>query len=154
MMIRHRHLLLLLLMHSMSHFDFNFHSSPSQSLSRKLILLLEKQRQQREGKEDQQQQHQQQQKRATPPSSGPSSSLPSQFNLHSAAVAAAFADPSHANNVVNLSRLSESTRLSPSLQALVETNPFARAWLTLLLQKVMEEQPVPYIFKYGRRRKK
>lgn len=47
----------------------------------------------------------------------------------------------------------EPIRLSASLKKLVETNPIARAWLTLLLQKLMQEQPVPYIFKYGRRRK-
>lgn len=62
-------------------------------------------------------------------------------------------DPLNSNSMSNINRLSESTRLSPSLQNLVETNPFARAWLAMLLQKVMEEQPVPYIFKYGRRRK-
>lgn len=99
-------------------------------LSRKFLLTLQKQ--------------EQQQKRSTP-----SSSLPAQFNLHST-----FIDPSQSNNVVNLNQLSEAGRLSPSLKTLVETNPFARAWLTMLLQKVMEEQPVPYIFKYGRRRKK
>jgi hypothetical protein len=36
---------------------------------------------------------------------------------------------------------------------LVETNPFARIWLTMLLEKLMKEKPAPYIFKYGRRRK-
>jgi len=127
-------------------FDFYFHPSPSKSLSRKL-LLLQKQHQE----EDEQQQ---QRKRSTSPSISASASLPTQFNLNSAVAAAAFSDPSNANNVVNFSQLSESTRLSPSLKNLVETNPFARAWLTMLLQKVMEEQPVPYIFKYGRRRKK
>lgn len=81
--------------------------------------------------------------------STPTSSLPAPFNLHST-----FTDSSHPNNVVNINQLSEAGRLSPSLKILVETNPFARAWLTMLLQKVMEEQPVPYIFKYGRRRKK
>jgi len=86
------------------------------------------------------------------------SSPMSNFNFNSAAVAA-LADPSNANNVVNLSQLSESTRLSPSLKLMVETNPVARAWLILLLQKAMKEQHVPeqhvpYIFKYGRRRKK
>lgn len=95
-------------------------------LSRKFLLTLQKQ---------------EQQKRSSP--------LPAQFNIHST-----FTDPSQSNNVVNLNQLSEAGRLSPSLKTLVETNPFARAWLTMLLQKVMEEQPVPYIFKYGRRRKK
>lgn len=89
----------------------------------------------------------QERKRFTPAAS--SSSLSAPFNLHST-----FTDPSHSNNIVNLNQLSEAGRLSPSLKILVETNPFARAWLTMLLQKVMEEQPVPYIFKYGRRRKK
>jgi hypothetical protein len=122
---------------------FNFYLNPS--LSRKLLLSLKKE----EEEEEQQQQH----KRASPSSISTSPTLPTQFNLNSAATAAAFADPSHANSAVNLSQLSEAGRLSPSLKTLVETNPFARAWLTMLLQKVMEEQPVPYIFKYGRRRK-
>jgi len=126
--------------------NFYFHPVSSDSLTRKLLLSSQKQNQ-KEAEEVQQQQ-QQQKKRSTQTSP----SLPTQFNLNSAA--AAFADPSQANSVVNFSQLSESTRLSPSLKALVETNPFARAWLTMLLQKVMEEQPVPYIFKYGRRRKK
>lgn len=73
----------------------------------------------------------------------------SQFNVKSAFPI----DPLNSNSIANFNSLSESTRLSPSLQKLVETNPFARAWLSILLQKVMEEQPVPYIFKYGRRRK-
>jgi hypothetical protein len=71
-----------------------------------------------------------------------------QFNMNS--VVKTNADP---NNVVNLNQLKEPIRLSPSLKTLVETNPFARAWLTMLLQKLMQEQHVPYIFKYGRRRK-
>ncbi|CAF0924153.1 unnamed protein product [Adineta steineri] len=88
------------------------------------LLLLEKQHQQ---------------KRSTP------------FNLNSAV--ATLADSSNADNIVNLNQLNEPLRLSPSLKKLVETNPFARAWLTMLLQKLMKEQSVPYIFKYGRRRK-
>ena len=114
------------------------HALPSKPLFRKLLLSL---------------QNNQQEKRSDS-SSISASSIPAQFNFNQAVAAAAFADPSNADNVVNLSNLSESTRLSPSLKTLVETNPFARAWLTMLLQKVMEEQPVPYIFKYGRRRKK
>jgi hypothetical protein len=74
-----------------------------------------------------------------------------EFNLKS--VVAALADSSQANSAVNLNQLKDPIRLSPSLQTLVETNPFARAWLTMLLQKLMQEQHVPYIFKYGRRRK-
>jgi hypothetical protein len=127
-------------------FNFYLDPSPSESLSRKLLLSLQN--------HDQQKEEEQQQKRSTSPSISASPSLPTQFKLKSAVATAAFADPSHANSVVNFSQLSESTRLSPSLKILVETNPFARAWLTMLLQKVMEEQPVPYIFKYGRRRKK
>jgi len=122
-------------------FDFYLHPLPFKSLSRKLLLT-------------QKQQQQQQQKRSNSPSISASSSLLTQFNINSPVATAAFTDPSNANSVANLSQLSESTRLSPSLKILVETNPFARAWLTMLLQKVMEEQPVPYIFKYGRRRKK
>jgi hypothetical protein len=126
-------------------FDFYLKPIPSKSLSRNL-LFLQKHHEQKEEEEEQRQQ----QKRAN----SPSSSLSTQFNVNSAVASAAFADPSNANSGVNFSQLSESTRLSPSLKILVEKNPFARVWLTLLLQKVMEEQPVPYIFKYGRRRKK
>ena len=47
--------------------------------------------------------------------------------------------------------------ISPSLQQSVESNPLMRAWLVILLQKLMEEPPKPephsYVFKYGRRRK-
>ena len=128
-------------------FDFYYHPLPSKLLSRKLLLSLQKHHQQKE-------EEQQQQKRSTSPLNSASSSLPTEFNLNSAVAAAAFADPSHANSVANFGQSSEATRLSPSLTVLVETNPFARAWLSILLQKVMEEQPVPYIFKYGRRRKK
>lgn len=122
------------------------HALSSKPLLRKLLLSL------------QQSKYNKQEKRSDSAlisaSSSSSSSIPAQFNFNPTIAAAAFADPSNADSVVNLSNLSESTRLSPSLKALVETNPFARAWLTMLLQKVMEEQPVPYIFKYGRRRKK
>lgn len=79
------------------------------------------------------------------------SSTPAQFNFKSAM--AEFTDSANENSVVNLSQLKEPIRLSPSLKTLVETNPFARAWLTMLLQKLMQEQHVPYIFKYGKRRK-
>ena len=133
-------------------FDIYLHRPPSKSSSRKLLFSLQKQHQQKE--EEEEEEERQGQKRSMSPSISASSSLPTQFNLNSAVAAAAFSDPSNANSVVNFSQLSESTRLSPSLKVLVETNPFARAWLTMLLQKVMEEQPVPYIFKYGRRRKK
>jgi hypothetical protein len=121
-------------------FNFYLNPSSSESLSRKLLLSLKK---------EEEEQQQQQQKRAYPSSISTSHTLPTQFNFNSAA----FPDQSHANSVANLDQLSEAGRLSPSLKILVETNPFARAWLTMLLQKVMEEQPVPYIFKYGRRRK-
>ncbi|CAF0788080.1 unnamed protein product [Adineta ricciae] len=127
-------------------FDFYLQQLPSKLSSRKFFSSLQKHQQHQEEK---------QQKRASSPSISAPPSLPIDFNLDPAAVAAAaFADPSDPSSVVNLSRLSESTRLSPSLKVLVETNPIARAWLTMLLQKVMEEQPTPYIFKYGRRRKK
>jgi hypothetical protein len=130
-------------------FNFYLHPSPSKSLSSKLLLIsLQNQHQPTE------EQQQQQYRRSNLPSNSASTSLPTQFNLNSAVAAAAFTDPSNANSVVNFSQLNDATRLSPSLKTLVETNPFARAWLTMLLQKVMEEQPVPYIFKYGRRRKK
>jgi hypothetical protein len=118
-------------------FDFYLQLSPVKSLSREFLSPQNRHHQQID-----------QHKRSSSPSSA------SNFNFNSAATIAALADTSNANNVVNLSQLSESTRLSPSLKILVETNPFARAWLTVLLQKIMQEQPVPYIFKYGRRRKK
>jgi len=82
-----------------------------------------------------------QQKRASTP----------KFNFHSAV--AVLADSSKADSATNFNQLEEPIRLSPSLKTLIETNPFARAWLTMLLQKLMQEQHVPYIFKYGRRRK-
>lgn len=76
------------------------------------------------------------------------SSIPTQFNLNAAV--AELTDSANGNKVVNINQLKEPLRLSPSLKTLVETNPFARAWLTMLLQKLMQEQHVPYIFKYGR----
>jgi hypothetical protein len=125
-------------------FDFYRHPMPSKLLTSKLLSsLLEKHHQQK--------QEEQQQKRSTSQSNSASPSLPAEFNLNSAVAAAAFADP---NSVINFGQSSDSARLSPSLTALVESNPVARVWLGLLLKKVMEEQPVPYIFKYGRRRKK
>jgi len=110
--------------------EYYFQPLPSNSVSRKLLLLKKQQ---------------QQQKRSSP------SSSTTQFNINSAV--AALTGSSNSNSVVNLNELKESIRLSPSLKKLVETNPFARAWLSMLLQKLMQEQPAPYIFKYGRRRK-
>jgi len=54
-------------------------------------------------------------------------------------------------NTNNLDQAAQGPRLSPSLKQMIEKNPFARAWLALLLQKIVQEQPVPYIFKYGRK---
>lgn len=123
---------------------FQIYSHP---LSRKLFLSSQNEDERRQ---QQQQKQQKQQKRSTP-----TPLLPAQFNFNPAVAATNFADPSHANSVVNFDQLSEAGRLSPSLKHLIERNQLARAWLTMLLQKVMEEQqPVPYIFKYGRRRKK
>lgn len=119
-------------------------------LSRKLFVQTAKHLQDeddnKQAEEEEEEDEKEQRKRSNPPIFNAPAS---QFNVKSAFPT----DPLNSNSIVNLNRLSESTRLSPSLQALVETNPFARAWLTMLLQKVMEEQPVPYIFKYGRRRK-
>ena len=126
--------------------DVYLQPMPSQSLSRKLFLSAKHHLLNRNEEEEDEKDHPR--KRFSSPSISGAPSLPTQLNLHSA-----YADPSNSNGVANINRLSESTRLTPSLQLLVETNPFARAWLTLLLQKVMEEQHVPYIFKYGRRRK-
>jgi hypothetical protein len=108
-------------------FEYYIQPSSSKFLLRKLL---------------QEQKQQQQQKR---------SSSPTQFNVNSAV--AALTASNNANSAVNLNELKESIRLSPSLKALIEANPFARVWLTILLKKLMEEQPAPYIFKYGRRRK-
>ncbi|CAF1305714.1 unnamed protein product [Rotaria sordida] len=80
-------------------------------------------------------------------------SSPSKLNINYNAVVNKLADASRANNIANLNQLNEPIRVSSSLKNLVETNPFARAWLTMLLQKLMQEQTMPYIFKYGRRRK-
>ncbi|CAF3518468.1 unnamed protein product [Rotaria sp. Silwood1] len=139
-----------------SHEPFEFYRQPlsSKSLSRKLLLLKNQHQQKEEDEQQEEEEQQQQEKRSPSPLMGTSPSLPTQFNFNPAIASGAYADPSHAKNIVNFSQLNESTRLSPSLKLLVETNPLARAWLTLLLQKVMEEQQVPYIFKYGRRRKK
>lgn len=118
-------------------------------LSRKLFVQTAKHLQGEDDNnqaEDEEEEAEEKRKRSNPPMFNVPAS---QFNIKSAFPT----DPLNSNSIVNLNRLSESTRLSPSLQTLVETNPFARAWLTMLLQKVMEEQPVPYIFKYGRRRK-
>jgi hypothetical protein len=129
-------------------FDFYRHPMPSKLLTSKFLSsLLEKHHQQKD-------EEQQQQKRSTSPLNNASPSLPAEFNFNSAVAAATFGDPSDPNSVINFGQSSDSARLSPSLTALVESNPVARVWLGLLLKKVMEEQPVPYIFKYGRRRKK
>jgi len=106
----------------------------SKFLSKKLLLLKK-----------QHEQEDKQEKRSS------SSSSTTQFNINTAVDE--LTDPNNANSVVKLNQLKESIRLSPSLKNLVETNPFARTWLTMLLQKLMQEQSVPYIFKYGRRRK-
>ena len=139
--------------------DFYLDPSPSQPLSRELsLLLLRKQNGQKEETELQQQQQRQEQeiqeKRSPSSIISTSTSLPTQFDLHSAVAAGTYADRSDANNVTSLSQLSESIRLSPSLKILVERHPLMRTWLLILLQKVMEERPPPSIFKYGRRRKK
>jgi hypothetical protein len=126
-------------------FNDYLHPLPSQTLSRKLLLLSKQRR------DDVEEQHQR--KQFNGPSISASSSLPAEFNINAAIAESGFADPSQSHKIDSLSRLSESTRLSPSLQALVEKNSFARTWLATLLQNMMQEQPVPYIFKYGRRRK-
>ena len=98
----------------------------SRFLSRKLFLL----------------ENQRQQKRSSPTA-----------RFHVSPAVAALPESTNQAPAVDYEQLPEPIRLSPSLKKLVETNPFARAWLTLLLQKLMQEQPAPYIFKYGRRRK-
>jgi hypothetical protein len=115
-------------------FEYYFQPLPSNSLSRKLLLS-----------QKQYEQEQKQEKRSSP------SSPTTQFNINAAV--AALTGSSDPNSVVNLNELKESIRLSPSLKNLIEKNPFARVWLSMLLQKLMQEQPAPYIFKYGRRRK-
>ncbi|CAF2561713.1 unnamed protein product [Rotaria sp. Silwood2] len=108
-------------------YEYDFEPSSSvKFLSRKLLLL----------------QNQHQDKRALP--------SPSKLHFNFNTAANKFIDSSHTNNI---NQLNEPIRLSSSLKNLVETNPFARAWLTMLLQKLMQEQTMPYIFKYGRRRK-
>lgn len=102
---------------------------PPKFLSRKLLLS----------------QNQRQQKRLSPSFSESQLKFPEvDMNLD---------ELSQADNVVSVNQLDEPIRLSASLKKLVESNPFARAWLTMLLQKLMQEQKKPYIFKYGRRRK-
>ncbi|CAF1466673.1 unnamed protein product [Rotaria magnacalcarata] len=82
-----------------------------------------------------------------------SSQLSTKTHFNSYTASNNLADASHADNAAAASELNDSIRLSASLKNLIQTNPFARAWLTLLLQKIMQDQSMPYIFKYGRRRK-
>jgi hypothetical protein len=82
--------------------------------------------------------------------SSSSSGTAAELNFKSALKAPA--SPHHGDNLANMKKLSKSGRLSPALQALVENNPVARYWLTLLLQKMATQEPTTYIFKYGRRR--
>ena len=80
-----------------------------------------------------------------------SSLLKTQSNTDS--IMTALNHPSDTSDVANFNQLNEPIRLSSSLKKLVKTNPLARAWLTVLLKKITQEQTTPYIFKYGRRRK-
>ncbi|CAF4238568.1 unnamed protein product [Rotaria socialis] len=128
-------------------------SSSKSSLSRKLLLLLNQQHQQKQEEEDEDEDAKQN-KRSSTSSNNTSSSLLAQFNLNSALATGGHVDPLHTNNDPNHSQSNDATRLSPGLKLLIEKNPLARIWISLLIQKLLEEQPVPYIFKYGRRRKK
>ncbi len=110
-------------------FEYYLQPSSSKFLSRNLLLLPK----------------QHQQKRSS------LSSFKTQFNSNLPVLAPA--DSFAGNKVIDSNQLKEPIRLSPSLTSLVETNPFARIWLTMLLEKLMKEKPAPYIFKYGRRRK-
>jgi len=107
-------------------FEYYLQPSSSKFLSRNLLLLPT----------------QHQQKRSS------LSSFKTQFNSNAPVLASA--DSFNGNKVIDSN---EPIRLSPSLTALVEKNPLARIWLTMLLDKLMKEKPAPYIFKYGRRRK-
>jgi hypothetical protein len=113
----------------LSNDPFEYYLQPSKFLSRNLLLLPT----------------QHQQKRSS------LSSFKTQFNSNSPVLASA--DSFNGNKVIDANQLNEPIRLSPSLTALVEKNPLARMWLTMLLEKLMKEKPAPYIFKYGRRRK-
>jgi len=110
-------------------FEYYLQPSSSKFLSRNLLLLPT----------------QHQQKRSS------LSSLKTQFNSNSPVLVPA--DSFNENKVIDSNQLKEQIRLSPSLTDLVEKNPLARIWLTMLLEKLMKEKPAPYIFKYGRRRK-
>ncbi|CAF2081324.1 unnamed protein product [Rotaria magnacalcarata] len=130
-------------------------SSSKSSLSRKLLLLLNKQHQQKQEEEDENEdEDEKQNKRSSISSNNKPSSLMAQFNLNSALATGGHADPLHTNSDPNHSQSNDATRLSPGLKLLIEKNPLARIWISLLIQKLSEEQSVPYIFKYGRRRKK
>jgi len=55
-------------------------------------------------------------------------------------------------NSNNLDQPDQGPRISESLKQMIKENPFARAWLALLLQKIVKpEQQLPFIFKYGRK---
>ena len=79
-----------------------------------------------------------------------SSSTSKQFHEYAAPAAAS---SMHGSKHSNRIQASDSIRISPSLKNLVEKNPVLQAWLTMLVQKLLEEKSPPYIFKYGRRRK-
>ena len=81
------------------------------------------------------------------------SSSTSTQSTKNAALAAALASSMHGGNRINLNHASDSIRLSPALKNLVKDNPILQTWLTMLLQKLLEDKSAPYIFKYGRRRK-
>ena len=134
---------------------FYHHSAPSKSLSRKLSFSAH---QRHSHKQQQQQQHgdetgARQRKRFTSSVVNDAHSLPADINVDSDMTATEVADESDGDRVIDYSQLAGSPVIAPSLQAFVDKNPIARVWLTILLQKVMADQSVPYIFKYGRRRK-
>ena len=119
-------------------FDVYPQSVTSESDFRKLLSALKDHRQYENEEENKQR------KRFSPSSISGSTSLPGSFNFNPVVA--------DSLNDKNSDRIPAS-RLSPSLKQLIDGNPIARIWLTMLLQKMMADQNVPYIFKYGRRRK-
>ena len=124
-------------------------SAPSKSSSRKLFFSAQRHPYEQYGDET----GVRQRKRFTSSVIHVARSLPAHINVDADMTATEDADESYGDNIVDDSRLAGSPAIAPSLQAFVDNNPIARRWLNLLLKRVMEEQSVPYIFKYGRRRK-
>lgn len=129
--------------------DFYHHSAPSESLSRKLSFTAQRHPHEKHGDET----GARQRKQSNSSTMKEAHSLSGYFDDDPNMAATENADDSNGDRITDYSQFAGSPAIAPSLRAFVEKNPLARAWLALLLRKVMTEQSQPYIFKYGRRRK-